>query len=100
MVADVKGSVMRASGLGFVRYAIRYPRRFELVKTRVFGDGQPDELQERLSAIEQTLTDIIIADQKAGLLRPGDPAIVALSGQAIVYGLAQMIVDGYLPPDR
>ncbi|MFD8544453.1 TetR/AcrR family transcriptional regulator [Streptomyces sp. NPDC059649] len=100
MVADVKGSVMRAFGLGFVRYAIRYPRRFELVKTRVFGDKQPAELHERLSAIEQTLTDIIIADQKAGLLRPGDPEIVGLAGQAIVYGLSQMIVDGYLPPDR
>ncbi|WP_328387115.1 TetR/AcrR family transcriptional regulator [Streptomyces sp. NBC_00400] len=100
MVADVEGSVMRAFGLGFVRYAIRHPRRFELIKTRVFSDSRPAELHQRLSDIERTLTDIIVADQKAGVLRPGDPAVVALAGQAIVYGLSQMIVDGYLPPDQ
>ncbi|MER6305545.1 TetR/AcrR family transcriptional regulator [Streptomyces sp. NPDC001657] len=100
MVADVEGSGMRAFGLGFVRYAIRYPRRFELLKTRVFGASRPAELQQRLSDIERTFADIIVADQKAGLLRPGDPALVGLAGQAIVYGLSQMIVDGYLPPDQ
>ncbi|KPC62453.1 TetR/AcrR family transcriptional regulator [Streptomyces chattanoogensis] len=100
MVADAEGSVMRAFGLGFVRFAIRYPRRFELIKTRVFGDSQPPELRRRLSDIERVLTGIILTDQKAGVLRPGDPAIVGLAGQAIVYGLSQMIVDGYLPPDR
>ncbi|MFF4284322.1 TetR/AcrR family transcriptional regulator [Streptomyces sp. NPDC001739] len=100
MVADVEGSRMRAFGLGFVRYAIRYPRRFELLKTRVFGASRPAELQQRLSDIERAFADIIVADQKAGLLRPGDPALVGLAGQAIVYGLSQMIVDGYLPPDQ
>ncbi|WP_030410182.1 TetR/AcrR family transcriptional regulator [Streptomyces sp. NRRL S-1448] len=100
MVADVEGSGMRAFGLGFVRYAIRYPRRFELLRTRVFGASRPAELQQRLSDIERAFADIIVADQKAGLLRPGDPALVGLAGQAIVYGLSQMIVDGYLPPDQ
>ncbi|MFI6771129.1 TetR/AcrR family transcriptional regulator [Streptomyces sp. NPDC050355] len=100
MVAGAEGSVMRAFGLGFVRFAIRHPRRFELIKTRVFGDSQPAELHQRLSDIERAFTDIIVADQKAGVLRPGDPATVGLAGQAVVYGLSQMIVDGYLPPDR
>ncbi|MFI9051573.1 TetR/AcrR family transcriptional regulator [Streptomyces sp. NPDC053427] len=100
MVADVEGSVMRALGLGFVRFAIRHPRRFELIRSRVFGGSQPAELHQRLSDIERLFTDIIVADQKAGVLRPGDPAVVGLAGQAVVYGLSQMIVDGYLPPDR
>jgi hypothetical protein len=26
--------------------------------------------------------------------------VVGLAGQALVYGLSQMIVDGYLPPER
>ncbi|MFJ9413931.1 TetR/AcrR family transcriptional regulator [Streptomyces sp. NPDC101227] len=99
MLAEAEGSAMRAFGLGFVRFAIRHPRRFELIKSRVFGERQPDELHQRLSGIERFLTDIIVADQKAGVLRPGDPAIVGLAGQAVVYGLSQMIVDGYLPPD-
>ncbi|MGW9046996.1 TetR/AcrR family transcriptional regulator [Streptomyces lydicus] len=100
MVAGVEGSRMRAFGLGFVRYAIRYPRRFELLRTRVFGARRPVELQQRLSDIERALADIIVADQEAGVLRPGDPELVGLAGQAIVYGLSQMVVDGYLPPDR
>ncbi|MGI5350537.1 TetR/AcrR family transcriptional regulator [Streptomyces sp. CA-250714] len=100
MVADVEGSVMRAFGLGFVRFAIRHPRRFELIKSRVFGGSQPAELHQRLSDIERVFTDIIVADQQAGVLRPGDPAIVGLAGQAVVYGLAQMITDGHLPADR
>ncbi|UQA90705.1 TetR/AcrR family transcriptional regulator [Streptomyces halobius] len=100
VVADTGGSVMRAFGLGFVRFAIRHPRRFELIRTRVFGDSRPAELHRRLTDIERVFTDVIIADQEAGVLRPGDPAIVGLAGQAVVYGLSQMIVDGYLPPDR
>ncbi|MFJ9851555.1 TetR/AcrR family transcriptional regulator [Streptomyces sp. NPDC101150] len=99
MLAEAEGSAMRAFGLGFVRFAIRHPRRFELIKSRVFGERRPDELHQRLSGIERFLTDIIVADQEAGVLRPGDPAIVGLAGQAVVYGLSQMIVDGYLPPD-
>ncbi|MEV0372949.1 TetR/AcrR family transcriptional regulator [Streptomyces sp. NPDC050636] len=99
-VADAEGPAMRAFGLGFVRYAIRHPRRFELIRTRVFGAGQPAELHQRLSGIEQTLTDLIVAGQQAGVLRDGDPAVMGLAGQALVYGLSQMIIDGYLPPEQ
>ena len=34
------------------------------------------------------------------MLRPGDPAVVGLAGQVVVYGLSQMILDGYLPPEK
>lgn len=99
-VADAEGPAMRAFGLGFVRYAIRYPHRFKLIRSRVFGPAQPDELHGRLCGIEQAVTGIIVAGQQAGELRAGDPAVVGLAGQALVYGLSQMIVDGYLPPDQ
>ncbi|MFI8458270.1 TetR/AcrR family transcriptional regulator [Kitasatospora sp. NPDC101447] len=94
------GSVMRATGLGFVRYAVRHPRRFELVRSRVFTASREPELREQLDGIDRALTDVIVADQEAGRLRPGDPALVGLAGQALVYGLAQMIVDGYLPAEK
>ncbi|WP_049649294.1 TetR/AcrR family transcriptional regulator [Kitasatospora sp. MY 5-36] len=90
-------SVMRAIGLGVVRYVLRHPRRFELVRSRVFAAARDPELSERLDGIDRVFTDLIVADQEAGLLRPGDPALVGLAGQALVYGLAQMILDGYLP---
>ncbi|WP_380284103.1 TetR/AcrR family transcriptional regulator [Kitasatospora purpeofusca] len=93
-------AVLRAVGLGFVRYAIRHPHRFELVRSRVFVPSPQPELRERLSGIDRAYTEVIVADQAAGLLRPGDPALVGLAGQALVYGLAQMIVDGYLPAEK
>ncbi|REK89310.1 TetR/AcrR family transcriptional regulator [Streptomyces inhibens] len=99
-VAEDEGPAMRAFGLGFVRYAIRHPHRFELIRSKVFGSRQPTELRQRLSGIEQALTGIIVAGQQAGELRAGDPAVVGLAGQALVYGLSQMIVDGYLPPEQ
>ncbi|WP_344570219.1 TetR/AcrR family transcriptional regulator [Streptomyces axinellae] len=99
-LTDVEGSLMYALGLGFVRFAIRHPHRFELVKSRVFSRSRPTELHQRLSDIEQGLTDVIVADQESGVLRPGDPAAVGLAGQVVVYGLSQMILDGYLPPEK
>ncbi|MFJ9696128.1 TetR/AcrR family transcriptional regulator [Kitasatospora sp. NPDC101183] len=96
------GSALRALGLGCVRYALHHPRRFELVRSRVFAPepSREPELRERLDSIEREFIDLVVADQEAGRVGPGDPALVKLAGQALVYGLAQMIVDGYLPADR
>ncbi|MFF1902860.1 TetR/AcrR family transcriptional regulator [Kitasatospora sp. NPDC058218] len=95
-----EGPAMKALGLGFIRYAIRHPHRFELVRSRVFTASRQPELRQRLSGIDEALIEFIVADQEAGRLRPGDPALVGLAGQALVYGLAQMIVDGYLPAEK
>lgn len=91
---------MRAIGLGFVRYALHHPRRFELLRSRVFTASREPELREQLDGMDREFTGLIVADQEAGRLRPGDPVLVGLAGQALVYGLAQMIVDGYLPGER
>ncbi|MDH6134195.1 AcrR family transcriptional regulator [Kitasatospora sp. MAA4] len=102
-LAEIEGSegtAMRALGLGFVRYAIHHPHRFALVRSRVFTASRQPELRQRLAGIDEALTEFIVADQHAGQLRPGDPALVALAGQALTYGLAQMIIDGYLPPEK
>lgn len=99
-LTKAEGPAVRAYGLGFVRYAIRHPNRFELIKSRVFGAGQPAELHERLSRIERTFNDFIVAGQRTGELRAGDPAVIGLASQALVYGLSQMIIDGYVPGDQ
>ncbi|MGA5819328.1 TetR/AcrR family transcriptional regulator [Kitasatospora sp. NPDC094028] len=100
-VAESEGrSMLRALGLGCVRYALHHPRRFELVRSRMFAASREPELSEQLDGIDQVFTLLILADQEAGLLRPGDPERLALAGQALVYGLAQMIVDGYLPAEK
>ncbi|MFF2077218.1 TetR/AcrR family transcriptional regulator [Kitasatospora sp. NPDC058162] len=96
----VGGSAMRALGLGFVRYAMRHPRRFELVRSRAFTAHRDPELREQLDGLDRVFAGLVAADQRAGLVGPGDPELVLLAGQALVYGLAQMIVDGYLPAER
>ncbi|MFF4820181.1 TetR/AcrR family transcriptional regulator [Kitasatospora sp. NPDC001309] len=96
----VGGSAMRALGLGFVRYALRHPRRFELVRSRVFSAPRDPQLREQLDGLDRAFAGLVVADQQAGRVGPGDPELVLLSGQALVYGLAQMIVDGYLPAER
>ncbi|WP_405003697.1 TetR/AcrR family transcriptional regulator [Kitasatospora purpeofusca] len=98
--AGDRRAVLRALGLGFVRYAVRHPHRFALVRSRVFAPAPQPELRERLSGIDRAYTEVIVADQAAGLLRPGDPELVGFAGQALVYGLAQMILDGYLPAEK
>ncbi|WBP91925.1 TetR-like C-terminal domain-containing protein [Kitasatospora cathayae] len=71
---------MRALGLGFVRYALRHPRRFELVRSRVFTPTRDPRLRERLDGIDRAFTELVVADQAAGRVGPGDPELVLLSG--------------------
>ncbi|WP_419996797.1 TetR/AcrR family transcriptional regulator [Streptomyces boninensis] len=92
--------VMRAFGLGFVRYAIRHPHRFSLLRSAVFAAEQPAELRPRLGELDEVLAGLVVAAQRDGELPPGDPEVVTLGAQALVYGLAQMIVDGFLPVER
>jgi AcrR family transcriptional regulator len=99
-VEQGEGPALRDFGLGFVRYAMRHPHRFALMKSRVFGAEQPAELASEMSGIDRALTGLIEGGQQAGVLREGDPAVLALACQATVYGLAQMTVDGYLPAER
>ncbi|MER8105776.1 TetR/AcrR family transcriptional regulator [Kitasatospora sp. NPDC094016] len=96
---SARGSVMRAVGLGFVRYALHHPHRFDLVRSRVFVASREPELRDQLDGMDRAFAGLIVADQEAGRLRAGDPGLMGLAGQALVFGLAQMIVDGYLPEE-
>ena len=98
--AEDEGSLLRVLGRGFVRFAMAHPRRFELIRARLFTSDQPPELSARLAGIERIFLRTIVADQESGVLRPGDPAAIGLAGQALVYGLSHMAVDGFLPPDQ
>jgi AcrR family transcriptional regulator len=87
-------------GHAFVRYAARHPHRFELLRTTVYTADPAPEIREGMRAIERQVTDLIAAGQNAGMLRAGDPQLVILAAHALVYGLSQMIVDGFLPAEH
>ncbi|HWE90531.1 MAG TPA: TetR/AcrR family transcriptional regulator [Pseudonocardiaceae bacterium] len=99
-VAAAECSTFRAFGLAFVRYAARYPHRFQVLRSAVYRRDQPAALRSGLAEFEQYVTELIVAGQRVGELRSGDPAVVNLAAHALVYGLSQMIVDGFLPAEN
>ncbi|MEU5881384.1 TetR/AcrR family transcriptional regulator [Spirillospora sp. NPDC047279] len=87
-------------GRSFIRYATVHPHRFELLRRSVYGPRRVPELRPYVDEVERLVGEVVAGGQRSGELRPGDPAVVALAGHALVYGLCQMIVDGFLPEDQ
>lgn len=97
--ARAEGLAFRAVGIGVVRYAITYPHRFDLLRAALYRPGRSASLDNAQSVFDAFTTALVTQGQADGELRNGDPAIIRLAGHAIAYGLAQMIIDGYLPRD-
>ncbi len=81
----------------YVTMATARPNRFRLM----FGpdvadkDAYPAVREAGLRAY-QILVDTIAAGQRAGTVRSGDPADLALAHWSIVHGVASLLVDGLL----
>ncbi|GAA0952899.1 TetR/AcrR family transcriptional regulator [Actinocorallia libanotica] len=90
----------RALGKAFVHYALAHPHRFALLRDTVFTPARTPALEEGHRLFTEAITGVIIAGQQRGELRGADPDLVRIAAQALVYGLSQMFVDGYLDPTR
>ncbi|MCP2342782.1 TetR/AcrR family transcriptional regulator [Actinomadura rupiterrae] len=90
----------RALGNAFVRYALAHPHRFALLRGAVFGADRTPALEEGHRAVTQRITELIMAGQERGELRKADPELTRITAQALVFGLSQMFVDGYLDTGR
>jgi AcrR family transcriptional regulator len=92
----------RASGLAFLRFALRHPRLFTLMNLPEMYTPPRDASEEDrallAAAKTQTRTNVEKA-QASGLIGHGDPAIYELAGVALTYGLARLFVDGLLPKE-
>ncbi|WP_205647995.1 TetR/AcrR family transcriptional regulator [Actinomadura rubteroloni] len=93
-------TAMWTFGRAFVMYAASHTHRFELLRKTVYGGQPAPELREGLEEIDRLVTGVVTSGQRAGELRSGDPALVTLTSHALVYGLSQMIVDGFLPAEH
>nr|WP_272917993.1 TetR/AcrR family transcriptional regulator [Actinomadura rayongensis] len=91
---------MWSFGRGFVTYAARHKYRFELLRKTVYSGQPAPELHAGLAEIDRLVTGVVTSGQDAGELRAGDPGLVTLTSHALVYGLSQMIVDGFLPAEH
>jgi len=87
----------RASGLGYVRFALEWPDHFAIM----FDSGPdlgayPDYAAAGHRAF-QVLLDKIVAAQNARQLRPGDPNRLALIAWSLVHGIAKLAIAKRLP---
>lgn len=88
---------LQATGEAYVRYALEHPTHFRVM----FGHFPADEPTESsLSKVSQgtfqILVDIITAGQATGVLKAGDPKLLAIGRWSVVHGLAMLLLDGML----
>jgi AcrR family transcriptional regulator len=103
-------AALRATGLGYVKFALSFPTEFRFMFRRDLGissrpdssrpdasrpdASQSEHLQRASSAAYQVLLDAILECQQAGLLAENDPQVMAMSAWSTTHGLASIILDG------
>jgi AcrR family transcriptional regulator len=88
---------LRASGVGYVLFAVTYPAHFRVM----FGPELLDQsdylsLAEAGTGAFQVLIDLIVEGQAAGQLRAGDPQPLALTCWSLTHGLSMLLIDRQL----
>jgi AcrR family transcriptional regulator len=82
---------LRAASVAYVRFAAEHPALFDLIHSAGLVSGRSlgvldDERRLKLIAL-------IVEGQNAGLIPEADPELIALTSEALIHGLARMIVD-------
>ena len=90
----------RALGTAFVHYALAHPHRFALLRAGVFSGDRTPAMEQGHRVLAEGITELIVAGQQRGELRQGDADMIRIAAQALVHGLSQMFVDGYLDASR
>lgn len=89
---------LQATGVAYVRYALDHPTHFRVMFGSFPADEPTDsELYCVSKSTFQILVDIIKDGQAAGLMRLGDPELLALGKWSMVHGLAMLLLDGMIP---
>jgi AcrR family transcriptional regulator len=82
---------LRAASVAYVRFAAEHPALFDLIHSAGLVSGRSlgvldDERRLKLIAL-------IYEGQNAGLIPEADPELIVLTSEALIHGLARMIVD-------
>lgn len=85
---------LRASAVGYVRWAQERPERFRLVFGR--WDEEPDELRRVADRANGLLVEMVRRAQAEGALPAGDPWRLAAGLRALAHGLAVLSQAGHL----
>jgi AcrR family transcriptional regulator len=90
------GARLRATGLGYVRFATRHPSHFQLMFAGILPVANYPSLFEVSLRSFGILMESVVAAQEAGLLRKGAPVELAVLGWSMVHGLAMLHVSGVM----
>lgn len=98
-VETVSGALerFRASGRGYVQFALRHPQHFAVMFDVPW---RPEQYPEARAAGERAfgcLVGFVEACQAEALLPPGDPRPCALLAWTTVHGIAKLAIGGRLP---
>jgi AcrR family transcriptional regulator len=92
-------SGFRAMGLAYVDFALRHPAHYRIMFGGFVASGKgPAGVTDPDADAFQVLVDAIIEQQRAGLVRAGDPQQLAVYIWSTVHGIAMLALDGLLPP--
>lgn len=86
------------SGVAYVMFAVQHPAHFRVMFGPDRAAAQDPTRCEASGDAFQQLLDCVVACQKDGVIRRGDPMSSALVAWAFVHGLASLLVDEQLPP--
>lgn len=80
----------RAMGIAYVKFGVDHPGHFRVLHMPEYASPQWQVVNDNTQGLIRTLIE---EGQRAGTIRPGDPADMMLAAHALVYGLARMFVD-------
>jgi AcrR family transcriptional regulator len=83
----------RAMGVAYVLFAVRHPGHFRVMHRPEYAT---DAVRASWERGRDRMRRFIAEGQAAGTLATGDPEMVILTAQALVYGVARMFVDGLM----
>lgn len=86
----------RQAGIATVRFAVSHPTHFRLMFGPVGRRLTDPELAQRVAAADARTDALIAAAVASGEMARGPTQ--ALAAQAVIYGLARLLVDGHLSP--
>ncbi|RXT56416.1 hypothetical protein B6S44_04930 [Bosea sp. Tri-44] len=89
---------VRAIGKAFLDWARRNPTHFEIISSRRAIDfAGSASLGANNAQIQAQMVALLEEAGRRGLLRVDDPQLIQITGRALVYGLARMLIDGQFP---
>ncbi len=100
---DARDPVARLHGIGcgYVRFAREHPAHYRLMfGPRMLDREQHPELERAAGASYAVLEDTVREGVEAGVLAPADAALLSTAAWSLVHGLALLIIDGLIDPER